>query len=315
MENQQPSVSSKIYYHKPKEGYGFIYKYTSPSNKSYIGQTVGTLKERAKNLISGNGYKKCSLFWKAINKYGFLKFKVEILEEVPIENLNKREIFYIDKFNSISPNGYNLAIGGSGGVTKEVFVYSAQNGNFLEHYSSLTEASAFTDVPIETISLIMKQNHRKQAHNLVFLDKYIEKYNISNLLRKNYTKVYVYDKEGNFLASYDKVTDAAKDLQIGDSSIRKVLSGNAPHASYYQFSKEKVERMPPIPKNKFTPISVRQIDPKTGEEIGVFASLKEAAKAVGLTSGNNIKKVAIQGKGLSGGYFWRINEGSTTKCE
>ena len=158
MDNQQPSINSEIYYRKPKQGYGFIYRYMSPSNKNYIGQTVGTLKKRAINIISGNGYKKCSLFWKAISKYGFLNFKAEILEEVPVNKLNEREVFYIKKFNSISPYGYNLSHGGLGGITKDVFVYSVQNGDFIEHYSSLTEASIFTGVPIETICTVINQS-------------------------------------------------------------------------------------------------------------------------------------------------------------
>ena len=32
---------------EPKKGYGYIYKYTSPSGKSYIGQTIHSLQERA----------------------------------------------------------------------------------------------------------------------------------------------------------------------------------------------------------------------------------------------------------------------------
>ena len=44
-----------------------IYKYVSPSNKVYIGQTCNSLKIRAKN---GKGYKECPKFYMAIKKYG-----------------------------------------------------------------------------------------------------------------------------------------------------------------------------------------------------------------------------------------------------
>mgnify|MGYP003571263887 CR=1 FL=1 len=50
---------------KPKKGYGFIYKYTSPSGKSYIGQTIYSLKERAKTS-NGAGYSNCIIFFRAI---------------------------------------------------------------------------------------------------------------------------------------------------------------------------------------------------------------------------------------------------------
>ena len=44
-----------------------VYRYISPSNKSYIGQTCNSLSVRAAN---GEGYKGCPKFYKAIQKYG-----------------------------------------------------------------------------------------------------------------------------------------------------------------------------------------------------------------------------------------------------
>lgn len=316
MDNQQPSIDNGVFYQKPKKGYGYIYRYISPSGKSYIGQTINSLKVRAVNLISGNGYKKCSLFWKAIQKYGWPNFQVEILEETEIENLNEQEIYYIAKYNSLAPNGYNLTKGGEKGKEREVYVYSAQTGELLEHYSSLTEASKETGIPIETISAIISEKSiRKQSHNLVFLDYCIDKYDINNLARKNYHKVYSYDKDGFYLAEFISVREAARFYGLTDGQIRKCLNGSTFHAKYIQFKDEKFDKITPIPKNSKTPISVIQIDPITSEEIAIFPSLAAAAKSVGLNSGEGIKKVISRGKGLSGGYFWKINEGPTTKYE
>lgn len=313
MDDQQLSINSEIYYRKPANGNGFIYKYTSPSGKSYIGKAIGTLKKRATNLVSGIGYKKCPLFWRAINKYGFLNFQVEIIEEVPLSILGEKEIFYIEKYNTRTPNGYNIAQGGEGGQKKEVYVYSAQNGEFVGYYSSLTEASVETGVPIETISVIIKQQKRKQAHNLIFLDNYIERYDISNLARKNYTKVFAYDKNGSYIDTYCSISSASKELGVSESAIARALAGTTLHASFYQFRKEKEDYLPPIPKNSKSPIPVCQIDIKTGEILNRFSSLQEASRAVGLTNGSGIKKVIMRGKGTSGGYFWIVDESSTTK--
>lgn len=49
---------------------------------------------------------------RAIRKYGKESFNRTILEECPIEQLNEREKYYIAKYNTISPNGYNLTAGG-----------------------------------------------------------------------------------------------------------------------------------------------------------------------------------------------------------
>lgn len=71
---------------KPKKGYGFIYMYTSPSNKSYIGQTIRSLSKRAQK--NGNGYVGCPIFFRAIQKYNFKNFKYQILGEFKIEDLD-----------------------------------------------------------------------------------------------------------------------------------------------------------------------------------------------------------------------------------
>lgn len=91
-------------------GYGYIYKHTSPSGKSYIGQTTRNLPELRWN--KGRGYlRNCKYLAKAIKKYGWKNFTHEILWEGEfsnIEELNQLEEDYIIKFNTLSPNGYNL---------------------------------------------------------------------------------------------------------------------------------------------------------------------------------------------------------------
>ena len=46
-----------------------------------------------------------------MKKYGIENFYVEILES-QIKNYNEREKYWISKFNSIYPNGYNILKGG-----------------------------------------------------------------------------------------------------------------------------------------------------------------------------------------------------------
>ena len=70
---------------------GFIYKYTSPNGKSYIGQTRTTVERRRKNSY-GDGYKGSPCFWNAIRYFGGLQnFSLEILEETEnIKNPDKQ---------------------------------------------------------------------------------------------------------------------------------------------------------------------------------------------------------------------------------
>lgn len=314
MDNQQPSINFQIFYQKPKIGYGFIYKYTGPEGKSYIGQTIGSLKMRAKNVYSGTGYKKCALFWKAIEKYGWNNFSVEILEEVDIEKLDEKEMYYISKYNTLAPNGYNITLGGEGGRECPVYVYSAQNGHFIERYNSLTLASIETEVPIETISTILNDNGRKMAHNLVFSKEFYSVYDLTKLIPDNYCSVYVYDSEGKFYREYPSTMNASNSLGISYSTLRRHMADKTIWNNKYYFRKDKYQKIEIQTKKNNKNVPVLQIDPKTGEIINSFPTMIAGAKAVGLTSSVGILKVLKRGKGTSGGYFWKIDEGSTTKC-
>ena len=97
-----------------------IYKIVNDVNgKIYIGQTVGTLQKRLQSHIESSKKKELShiKFYRAINKYGAEHFKIEQIDSATNqEELDKKERFWIEKFNSIE-TGYNTALGGEGGNT------------------------------------------------------------------------------------------------------------------------------------------------------------------------------------------------------
>jgi len=87
------------------------------NNKIYVGQTVNSLKER----FYGHQRHKNGLIGEAIRKYGKDNFLVEEIETCEtIEKLNEREIFWIQYYNSIAPNGYNLLLGGRNKIMHEL---------------------------------------------------------------------------------------------------------------------------------------------------------------------------------------------------
>src|SRR6056300_1879275 len=89
---------------------GIIYKITSPSGKVYVGQTIRSFEKRMQEHRDVKS--KCSAVRNAIDKYGD-EMKYEIIEDnVPQEQLDEREIYWISYFNSLRPNGYNLKTGG-----------------------------------------------------------------------------------------------------------------------------------------------------------------------------------------------------------
>lgn len=98
---------------------GLIYKFTSPSNKSYIGKTVQSFSERMRGHKKKNS--NCTALKNAINKYGWAGMKREIVEEnIPEHQLNDREKYWIKMYNTITPHGYNLTDGGDGGSLSDI---------------------------------------------------------------------------------------------------------------------------------------------------------------------------------------------------
>lgn len=104
--------------HKMSQNNYVIYKFTSPSGKSYIGQTCD-LKRRIKDHQKENS--SCTAFRNSISKYGFDNFKFEILKEnLTICESNFFEKKYINEFNTLFPNGYNLVTGGDNRTVSDI---------------------------------------------------------------------------------------------------------------------------------------------------------------------------------------------------
>lgn len=98
----------------------YIYMYTFPNGKKYIGKTKRSMNQRQGSDWSG--YKRCRLLWNAIQKYGTENIKTDILFEGTLtdEEASKLECFYIEKYKTNASKynnpsyGYNLTDGGDG---------------------------------------------------------------------------------------------------------------------------------------------------------------------------------------------------------
>ena len=221
MDNQKLNI-------KPRNGYGFVYKYTSPSGKIYIGKTKTTLKERAKN--NAKGYKGCPYFYKAIQKYGWENFEVEILEEVPLEFLGESELDYITKYNSTNREiGYNI----STEETKYVYLikripvycYNSETGEFINRFESAFEAEKGIGVSKGSVRKALNTpNH--VCKNMLWRTEFFER--VEPLVRKpqkHYKKVYIYDAiTGDFLKEYNSIREAARETGYNRSTIQEQLN-------------------------------------------------------------------------------------------
>lgn len=225
MDNQILSI-------KPKVGYGFIYCYTSPSGKKYIGKTTTTLKERAgHNAVR---YKGCPAFYNAIKKYGWQNFTVKILIEEPIATLLQAESQYIVDLDTTNPDkGYNI-------ITK-----------YIEFLANLKK------IP-----------------------------------------VYSYDGEtGKFIEKFNSIADAERAMQVYRGSIRRIINDNNHHVRNRLWKTEYYDQVPIIKNNvQKTSKMIYQYDPKTGDYIATFSSIRQAARITGYDRNIIIKQVRQEEK-------------------
>lgn len=90
-----------------------VYCHTSPNGKRYVGITKQSVERRWR--ADGSGYVGCSVFYYAIQKYGWDNMKHEIIcQGLTKEEAELKEQELIKRWNTMVPNGYNLT--GGGGV-------------------------------------------------------------------------------------------------------------------------------------------------------------------------------------------------------
>ena len=117
------------------------------NNKIYIGQSLDAEKRFLSHCKKN---KDNSLIDKAIQKYGAEHFWYEILES-QIENYNEREKYWINYYNSLTPDGYNIL---SGGENPPIFYGNNHPNTKLleEQLKQLKEELRNTNISLSVLS-------------------------------------------------------------------------------------------------------------------------------------------------------------------
>ena len=146
-----------------------IYKIENLINGSiYIGQSIDIEKRWSTHIsiLNQNNHYNAHL-QNAWNKYGSENFKFSIIEECKQFELNDREIYWINKYDSFI-NGYNLTPGGGNteSFSKSVIQFD-MNGKELNRYFSISEAETITGINYSMISECCS-NKRKTAGGYIW---------------------------------------------------------------------------------------------------------------------------------------------------
>ncbi len=150
-----------------------IYKVTNKKNgKLYIGQTTQSLVERWwQHCHRSPSQKSRSCLYSAIKKYGEDSFVVEQIDMAEsLEELNFKEIIYIKALNTLSPNGYNMHLGGDARAcheeTKEK-ISATLKGRKIENRWTGGNRSPRTDAQKAALSAKIKGRPNVALHKRV----------------------------------------------------------------------------------------------------------------------------------------------------
>ena len=256
---------------------GYIYILTSPSGKSYVGQTTRDIEERFGEHQEPTSA--CRAIRNAIQYYGWDRFIADYYE-CPDGELNKNEKWMVELLGTLSPGGYNLREGG-GNRGKHSEESKQKNrdshiGKILteEHKQKIGEAlvggirteetrqrmreaslgKTLTEETRQRISEaklgipLSEETRQKISEALLgrtFTEGHKQKIGEAQRGDKHHSskRVYQYDLEGNLLGTFGSSGEAARCLEKKyGNKIRECALGKSKTAYGFRWSRD-----PPLP--------------------------------------------------------------------
>lgn len=200
------------------DGVGTIYRHVyTVDGRSYIGQTIG-IYERTKTHKKS---KDETHFHRAIRKYGWDKFRTEILHEnIDSIYLDDWEMYYIAKYDTFGKNGFNMTTGGNG-----IRGYKHTD----EHKRKLSENMSGENNPFfgkkhsETVLLLLKQRVGEKNPNFgtKFTDEHKRK-----IGKSHFKPVDQWSADGKtYISTFESIDSAGISIGKSASGISQCLRG------------------------------------------------------------------------------------------
>ena len=212
-----------------------IYKHTVPNDKVYIGQTCQKPNKRFGR--NGYGYRGSTLFYNAIQKYGWDNIRHEILfEDLTKEEANKIEIELISKYRSNEKEfGYNLQSGGNTYCISEETkkkISEAKTGkkdsDETRKRKSEGHKGKFTEKQKEQLDIARSKRDTKQLGRKMGLANKGRKHTEESKRHMRESRNIVNKRKVLCVESntiYNSITDASVDTGVYRQNISKVCNG------------------------------------------------------------------------------------------
>jgi len=186
---------------------GYIYSITNKINfKRYIGQTLNkNVHDRWKQHFKKES--NCRYLKYALLKYGKDSFHFEIVFTCENKDLDYYEKYYMEKFNTLVPYGYNLREAGNHGNHNEETKNKIKN-SLKEYYARLSP---------EEKKVYSERNKGSKNHN--FGKKMPEEQKL-RMIKNIKTKkpVECYNSQNELITTYESASAAARSFGAKNSS-------------------------------------------------------------------------------------------------
>lgn len=216
--------------------YGIIYRIVNRINgKLYVGQTVQSLKARWKehrNDVKRYDYP----IYRAIRKYGIENFYPEQLDTAnDQEELDLKEIYYSEYYNTMKPNGYNLKIGnGQGYLSEETKRKMSEAKTGEKHWKFekiITEQERQRLISIRPKFWSEEAKERASILAQGEKNRFFGKHHKKEVLDKLSTPILCVETG----IVYSSIAEACRVLMLHDSNVQNVISGKRKHTGGFTF--------------------------------------------------------------------------------
>lgn len=295
-----------------------VYTATNKINgKIYVGKTYNFEKRKNEHIYDIDDDLP---FHRALKKYGVENFEWKIIDYAySSEEIKEKEIYWIKKLNtcihSQSSNGYNITLGGEGGVSWNslpVIQYDL-DGNYIQEFLSCAHASVCTGIGRHNIGDCANGiTHSSGGYQWRYkIDDEIlpiNPYKKKSSKRKNIIQL---DLDGNFINEFKSITEASETLGIGRSNISACLTGKTKRCRGYQWIYS--EKYDKSRNYKFEGISIKdgiiQLD-ENKKAVNHFRNCSEAARFLGEETKvhKQIHKAICTGNKCKGFYWCKYED-------
>jgi group I intron endonuclease len=229
-----------------------IYKITNKANgkiyigktKKYYGKTIFGSENRLKHHITSAFSKTkcddCPRLYNAIRKYGKDNFSIKDIENTTADNVDEREIYYIQYFKSTDRNiGYNIALGGLGRKVVDVNEETRRKISEKQKKDGIMNIKEYKNEENILIGYIVA---RRQ--NGKYFSKYFTKTKFSVEENLNMAKKYLedikqnkdegikYNRKDDLPKNINYVYSKSEDKKIVGYSVNIMIDGKKIHKSF-----------------------------------------------------------------------------------